>query len=404
MDIQPDRGHLSPVTGAALARLRERKRFIRFTRNEERLLAGLRPAFRAGADAIVQAFYEHLLAFEPLRPLLADPVRVQQVKQAQKRYLMSLTAGRYGREYLEDRLRIGRTHERIGLLPQWYLGTYSFYLDLLEPVVREHFGGDGNRTIRACQALEKLMNLDAQIVLEIYFETRQQKAVARSERLAAVGELAASIAHEVRNPLAGIQGALEVLRKGMAADPSRREVMDEVMAQVVRLETLVRDLLTFAQPRPLSRQTVNLNDLVDRVVRFLQESLDRSGIRVRRDSQTPLPGISADPQQLEQVFLNLIENAVQAMEAGGTLSVDTRESGDSLQVAFTDTGKGIPAGDLQRIFHPFFTTKHRGSGLGLSIVQKIVEAHDGSVRVESEPGRGTRVTVLLPRREPTHAA
>jgi two-component system sensor histidine kinase HydH len=258
--------------------------------------------------------------------------------------------------------------------------------------------------MKACRALSKLMNLDAQLVIEVYFETRQQRAVERSERLAAVGELAASIAHEVRNPLAGMKGALEVLRKGMAADTTKREIMDELVAQIVRLETLVRDLLTFAQPRPLNRHAVDLHEILERVLRFVQEGIDASGITVEKRYQDPIDPISADPQQLEQVFLNLIDNAVQAMEGGGTLTLDTRQTDGSVTIAFQDTGKGIPAADLHRIFHPFFTTKHRGSGLGLSIVQKIVEAHDGTLRVESEPGQGTRILVLLPRREPSHAA
>jgi signal transduction histidine kinase len=398
------RGIIAADSNVTLERLKERKRFIAFTRDEERILTELRPALTAHADEIVEAFYKHLIEFEALRPLLSDPEVVKRLRKAQKKYLLSLTSGRYGKRYLEDRLRIGRAHEMIGLLPQWYMGTYSFYIDLLHPIVLRHYDGDRSLTMKACHALSKLMNLDAQLVLEIYFDTRQQKAVERSEQLAAVGELSASIAHEVRNPLAGMKGALEVLRKGMEADSSKREIMDELVAQIVRLETLVRDLLTFAQPRPLNRHPVDLHEILERVLRLVQDGLESAEIRVDRKYQDAIAPVFADPQQLEQVFLNLIENAVQAMEGGGTLTLDTTERNGTVTITFRDTGKGIPPADLHRIFHPFFTTKHRGSGLGLSIVQKIVEAHEGSLRVESEPGQGTRIMVLMTRREPANAS
>ncbi len=404
LQTTPSNKQHSTLPDSLARQLKERKRFTRFSTEDARLLAELRPTFSAHADEVVQAFYDHLLEFEPLRSFLADPAVVLRLRKIQKIYLISLTSGNYGKRYIEDRYRIGRTHETIGLEPQWFLGTYAFYLDLLVPLVLRHFGKDRDRAVRACNALSKLMNLDAQIVLEVYFETRQQKALERSERLAALGQLAASIAHEVRNPLAGMKGALEILGKGMEKDPARKEIMDELFAQILRLETLVRDLLTFAQPRPLNLQSVELHDLLNRVLRFVQDGLNSSDIELRR-VYTRLPAtIFADPQQLEQVFLNLIDNAVQAMGTGGTLTLKTRDSGGALTITFQDTGKGIPPRDIPRIFQPFFTTKHRGSGLGLSIVKKIVEAHDGNLEVESRPDRGTTVTIRLPRRESAHVS
>jgi signal transduction histidine kinase len=240
------------------------------------------------------------------------------------------------------------------------------------------------------------MNLDSQMVLGAYFETRQQKALEKSEQLAAVGEMAASIAHEVRNPLAGMKGAMEVLRQHLASDASRSEVVDELMAQIVRLENLVRDLLTYARPRPLSRQAVEVNHLLDRVLRIVQEDGGSPNLSVEREYDPVASRIVADPQQLEQVFLNLIQNAVQAMEEGGTLAVSTGGNSGRVEIAFRDTGRGIAVADQPRIFQPFFTTRHRGSGLGLAIVRKIVDDHGGSIEIESRPGVGTTATVVLP--------
>jgi signal transduction histidine kinase len=363
------------------------------------LLAELRPAFEAGAAEVVEKFYDHLMTFEPLRQMLSADGVVQRLKKSQHDYLISLTDGKYDQSVVERRLAIGEVHEHIGLAPQWFLGAYCVLVDLLSPVVKKHFGKDTDKAARAIRGLAKIMNLDAQVVLEAYFESRQRRAVERSERLAAVGELSASIAHEVRNPLAGMKGALQVLRKDIVLDASKKEIMDELLAQIARLENLVRDLLTFARPNPLSLQPVDLHSVLDRTLRLLQDGIEGSGITVRRTYGPNSDPIEADPLQMEQVFLNLIGNAMQAMSKGGVLDVTTRFTKDKVQLQFGDTGNGIAPADLPRIFQPFHTTKHRGSGLGLSIVKKIVEAHGGTVSVESKLGDGTTACVTLPRTE-----
>lgn len=379
--------------------LAERLRYGQLGPEDLSLLAELRKPFEAAVPGVVERFYGHLLTFEPLRQLLSSDEIVERLRVFQRDYLLSLTDGKYDQAVLERRLRIGEVHEKIGLAPQWYLGAYCILVDLLTPVVNDHFQADPAKAARAVRALVKIMNLDAQVVLEAYFDSRQRKAVERSERLAAVGELSASIAHEVRNPLAGMKGALQVLRKDMELDESKREVMDELLAQIVRLENLVRDLLTFARPNPLSLQPVDLHAILDRCLRLLQEGIEDSGITVRRTYGPDSTPLMADPLQMEQVFLNLLGNAVQAMSGGGVLDIRTRFSEDSVEMLFGDTGNGIAPADLPLIFQPFHTTKHRGSGLGLSIVKKIVEAHDGTIRVESVLGEGTTAHVTLPRTE-----
>ncbi len=381
------------------AELAERLRYAQLEQEDLELLAELREPFEAAVPEVVDRFYAHLLTFEPLRQFLSTGDTVDRLKGFQQDYLLSLTHGKYDQEVLENRLRIGELHEQSGLAPQWYLGAYCVLVDLLAPVVHEHLDADRRKASRAVRTLVKIMNLDAQVVLEAYFESRQRKAVERSERLAAIGELSASIAHEVRNPLAGMKGALQVLRKDMQLDESKKEVMDELLAQIVRLENLVRDLLTFARPNPLNLQPVDLQVTLDRSLRLLQESIEDSGITVRRTYGPNSTPLMADPLQMEQVFLNLIGNAVQAMSGGGVLDICTRFTEESVEMLFGDTGIGIAPADLSLIFQPFHTTKHRGSGLGLSIVKKIVEAHGGTIRVESKLDEGTTASVTLPRIE-----
>jgi len=185
----------------------------------------------------------------------------------------------------------------------------------------------------------------------------------------------------------------------MKLDESKKEVMDELLAQIVRLENLVRDLLTFARPNPLSLQPVDLHVILDRSLRLLQDGIEDSDITVRRTYGPNNASIMADPLQMEQVFLNLIGNAVQAMSGGGVLDICTRFTDESVEMLFGDTGNGIASADLSLIFQPFHTTKHRGSGLGLSIVKKIVEAHGGTIHVDSKLGEGTTANVTIPRTE-----
>jgi signal transduction histidine kinase len=373
-----------------------RKRFGCFTDSDAKLLGELKEVFERHSPQVVERFYDHLQDFRDLRSLLAEESVVERLKGFQREYLMSLVSGEYGSAYATERLRIGSVHERVGLDPEWYLGTYGLYLDLLMPLIQERFADDTTRAMQAGTALSKLMILDMQIVLDAYYGKQRRKAVEHTEQLAAVGELAASIAHEVRNPLAGMKGALEVLRKELSVKPSNLEIVDELLAQIVRLEQLVRDLLTFARPRELSLEEFDLHDLLDRLLRLYKDEADGHAVTIERIYGPATGRLTADPRQMEQVFLNLIYNALQAMEGGGTLTVSTRAEKGRIVITLRDTGKGIPEADMPKILQPFFTTRHRGSGLGLPIVKKISEAHGGVIDIESEVGRGTTVTVSIP--------
>ena len=372
------------------------KRFGCFTEIDARLLTELADVFDQHLDQVLDRFYEYLRSDEGLRPLLAGEGVLEQLKAVQRDYLKSLVSGDYGEDYVAKRLKVGEVHERLELAPDWYLGTHGLFLELLFPLIQMRFADDPRRAMQAGAALSKLMIVDMQVLLDAYYGKQRKQAVERTEQLAAVGELAASIAHEVRNPLAGMKGALEVLRKELAVKPSNLEIVDELLAQIVRLEQLVRDLLTFARPRALSLELFDLHELLDRLLRTYKEHADRLGVTVERIYGPSTGHMHADPRQMEQVFLNLIYNALQAMEGGGTLTVSTRAEESNIVITLSDTGKGIPETDMPKILQPFFTTKHRGSGLGLSIVKKVSEAHGGSIEIVSVVGQGTTVTVSIP--------
>ncbi len=231
---------------------------------------------------------------------------------------------------------------------------------------------------------------------------RQEEERVRTASLAATGELAAAVAHEVKNPLQGILGAVDVLARGFPAGDRRAEMAHEVIRQIRRLDQIVRDLLEFARPQVPRKVALPLRPLVDKL--FAVSGREQAGeAPVEYRNAVPEGLIAwADERMLEEALLNLVLNSRQAMEgaaaaAGGRVTVGARGgTGAPVVIEVADTGKGIPKEIRPEIFKPFFTTKHKGSGLGLTIVRKIVEAHGGRIDLESEVGRGTTFRLELP--------
>ncbi len=224
----------------------------------------------------------------------------------------------------------------------------------------------------------------------------------RADRLASIGEMAAGIAHEIKNPLAGIAGVIQVLKKDIAAGDPKRGILDEVLSQVERMDKAVRNLLSFARPPEPKMTLVDINELIGKLIDFLSPQFAKHGITVERKLTVGLPWLVLDPDLMQQALLNISLNAIKAMPEGGKFSVETRaeeREGDipgAIKIVFTDSGDGITPENLGRIFIPFFTTRHQGTGLGLSITQRIVEQHKGELGVESAPGRGATFTITLP--------
>jgi PAS domain S-box-containing protein len=237
---------------------------------------------------------------------------------------------------------------------------------------------------------------------------RLEEEKRRLDRLAALGEMAANVAHEVRNPLASIKTSVQLLLDDLAKssnDPaifadeeSRIEAQESVsivLKEVERLDAIVRDLLLFAKPRQLYRTPCNLLELSDRVLQMMQTHYEEAGIVVHRNYR-PVPAVRVDVAQVEQVLFNLYLNAVQAMPDGGVLSISCQEIPDWIELIVSDSGVGISPDQLEHIFQPFFTTKAHGIGLGLPITRRLVEDHHGYIFVESQLGYGTTITVKLP--------
>jgi len=244
----------------------------------------------------------------------------------------------------------------------------------------------------------------ASIFRDVTERDRDRQELARRESLAAIGEMAAAVAHEIKNPLAGIGGAVKVIGRAFPEGDARHEVVTEIQNQVRRLDDAIRDLLTFARPTVPRYAVFPLREVVARIVRVLAEEPHIRNHRLEVECPESL-SIRADPQLLENILVNLMLNAGQALGTKrGTIAVRGAEDADFTRLSVEDDGPGIPEEVLASLFKPFFTTRARGTGLGLTIVRKFVETMGGRIDVRTRAGEGTAFTVLLPRRAREEAA
>jgi len=225
-----------------------------------------------------------------------------------------------------------------------------------------------------------------------------RERVRKADRLAAVGELAAGIAHELRNPLASISGSIEVLAGELELGGEERRLMDLITRESDRLDRIISDFLEYARLRPPSRAPVPVDTVLEEVLVLMRNNAPKAeGVDIRLTRRGKIPDVRADDEQLRQVFMNLAVNSCEAMRDGGTLEIVAEPvGGDWVRVAFRDTGPGIDAGNVGRLFEPFFTTKEGGTGLGLALANRIVEAHGGNIEYRPRDRGGAEFVIMLP--------
>ncbi len=395
--------------------------------DRERLDA-LRPLLEEKADEMVDAFYAHLLTFPETRAFLADSSVRDRLLLSQRAYLLSLCDAELNDDYVRDRREIGRTHVRVGLEPRWYFGAYSLYYSILAPAISDFFHGAREDAEPALISLQKILMLDAQLAMEAYVEGREQnlgalaetlvqseQGLARqideqrvelqktteraraAERLASVGAIAAGLAHEIGTPMGIIRGHAELLEDFVDGEDGQSR-LEIIVEQIDRISNIMQGLLNLARPAEVNREVVELGALLDVVLSFIASKAERQGIEVVR-RYDEVPKLRGDTDRLQQLFLNLILNAFDAMEGGGRLEVGISRSGPRhVSVRILDDGVGISPADLRLIFDPFFTTKRagQGSGLGLVVAQEIARDHGGEIEASSVLRVGTEFSILLP--------
>ena len=231
----------------------------------------------------------------------------------------------------------------------------------------------------------------------VYQELQQNfERMKRSERLYAIGQLSAGLAHEVRNPLASIGGAAAILRKNSASEERRQEFLEIIEKECLRLNRLLTNFLEFARPRPPQYQLADLGPILESVLGLAAHSVGRQPIQLRIDTAPDIPAIACDPEQIKQVLLNLTINSVQATPDGGEIVLSTRVDGGRVVIEVKDQGLGISPEHLDKIFDPFFTTKDTGTGLGLSVAHQILSQHGGILNAKNNSDHGATFTLFLP--------
>ncbi|MBI5552523.1 MAG: two-component sensor histidine kinase [Desulfobacterales bacterium] len=227
-------------------------------------------------------------------------------------------------------------------------------------------------------------------------QLKLKEQLSRAKHLSSLGEMVAGVSHEIRNPLGIISSSAELLQKKMAQDDPMGKIPSIIIEESSRLNAIITDFLNFAKPKAPNLLACRIEDVIDKNIRFLATQTESRGYKIHTYFDNGLPVIQGDADMLYQAFLNIFINAMQAMPDGGEIAVWAKSANNSLWVAVEDQGNGISPQAMEKIWDPFFTTKDKGTGLGLGIVRNIIEAHGGQVRMDNRPEGGARVSIRLP--------
>lgn len=379
------------------------KRFTQFTPSDEQNLKSLYPVLRDKLHEVVAVFYERLSSDPAAAALLSGPERIESLKRTLHRWLVSLLSGPFDQAYVAGRGDIGRRHVEIDMPPHLMFAAMNVVRHQLDRLIGDSGVADPDAK-RA--SLNKLLDIELALMSETFrddYVDKIQRAerlemenrLKESQQLATVGQLAASLAHEIKNPLAGISGAIQVIRETLRPDDPHREVIDEILGQINRLDSAVKDLLVYSRPTPPTLRPQRLGDLIQRAITLLRDEPAIRGMQFALSGDEDLK-VDVDENQFQQVIMNLLINAAHACDGDGRIEARFERHVRYVRLAISDNGRGMSESVRQRAFEPFFTTKAKGTGLGLSICEKVVAAHHGRIEIESQLGRGTTVRIELP--------
>ena len=371
----------------------ELKRYVGFGEEDETALRALSPLAAPEFARITDVFYNRILAHEGSRKALeGGESQVGQLKHSLVAWLDKLLEGPWDETYFELRCRIGRVHVRIALPQHYMFGAMNVVRAELNGIIDRHYLGRPIDLRAARVAVGKILDLELAIMLHTYREDMLAQQ-ARSERLSTFGQLVGSIGHELRNPLGVIETSLFILKGRVGNDERTRKHLDRIGDQLGIANRIISDLLDMIRDRPLSREEVRLSEVLDTAVSAISAPPE---VTLTLEGISDLPPVYGDRSQLRQVFVNLLDNALHAAGSGGAVRVNGSVMDGQVRLAVEDNGPGVDSGIRRRLFEPLVTTKEKGIGLGLALVKRILERHDGSIAYEPVPSGGARFVVRLP--------
>ncbi len=381
----------------------EIKSYVGFNDDDARRLRQLHPTVEPYFNAIVRQFYDRLMQHPRARGVFTGPEQIKRLRTSLQGWLQGVFTGPYDQKYFQKRKRIGQAHVDVGLLPQFMFGAMNLirtqFLEILcdevcEEIVETLDDDPQHLPASAVASVEKILDIELTIMVQSYWDELMQ------QKLEIPAALATGLAHEVRNPLNSIALQMTLLERKLRAKnvdvDTFEPVFDAMNTELRRIKQMNSEILDFAKPVDIERIPVDLRELFDEIRQSHQLTLDAGDV----DMEVSVRGdveLQCDPNRLNQVFVNLLTNAMEAMPEGGTIGVEIEGKDEGVVVEFSDDGIGMAPAKTHQIFDLFYTTKTAGTGIGLAIARKIVEAHDGSIDVMSHRGNGTTFTVYLPR-------
>ncbi|HXI55878.1 MAG TPA: protoglobin domain-containing protein [Polyangia bacterium] len=370
------------------------KQYVGFTDQTAAILRSFHPVAAPHLGAIVDDFYATIERHPGARAAITGgPLQIERLKQTLRRWLDKLLLGPHDDDYAAERARIGRVHVQINL-PQSYMFTAMNRIRTrLLTVAGKALVEQPERLQAVTAAVDQILDIELAIMLETYREALVARS-RTSERLATIGQFAASIGHELRNPLGVIESSLYLLDQhlgaGVTAQPNVRKHLDRIAVEVKKSTKTIHDLLDLARNRAPRKLTTDLAELLSASI---EAALLPTGVVVEGRIATDAATVDADPDQLRQVLSNLLTNSAQA--GAGTIVVTSEALASGVALRVKDDGPGVPPAARERIFEAMFTTKAKGSGLGLSLCRQVVEAHGGTLELEPAP-QGATFLITLP--------
>lgn len=375
------------------SRYQDLQRYLNWNEADRQRVVQLQASVAPRFVGLIDDFYAEIQRhIETRRVLVGGDVQVARLKGTLLHWLRQLFSGRYDSEYVSRRWSVGLRHVEIGLDQQFTNAALGRMRAGLAQAALDAWSGDARELAAALVSLNKLLDLDLAIIEDAYqYEYLQRQK--RAERLIAIGQMASGIAHELRNPLNVVRTSVFYLQNARRPTPEKQaEHLERIQRQVGVADGVITALSDFAKLPLPQFGPIAVGELIEETLTNVSAS---ETVQIATQIDPSTPPIEGDARQLYVVFSNLIRNALDAMPEGGVVTIASAVAGERVLISVSDTGCGIGAEEVRRVFEPFYSTKVRGIGLGLAICRAIVENHGGEIRVTSQVGKGTTFVVAL---------